>query len=46
MCAHREEEVVAFRPFDDVNELMTRPAHMAAFIDYLLTQGFEDDMVM
>ncbi len=39
------DEAAALRPFEDLNELLTRPAHLAAFMEYLIAHGHEDAMV-
>ena len=41
------DEQLAFRPFEDLALLMTRPAHLATFIHYLFSNCLvEDDMVL
>ncbi len=40
------DEQLAFRPFEDLGMLLSRPAHLATFLHYLLSNCFvEEEMV-
>jgi hypothetical protein len=42
----RMDEQLAFRPFEDLNVLLSRPAHLATFVHYLFLNCFvEEEMV-
>lgn len=46
MNTRRADELEAFKPFDDLALLMTRPAHLATFLHYLLSNGFVEEQMV
>ena len=46
LIAVSADEQVAFKPFEDLSVLMRRPAHLATFIHYLFSNGFEEDSLV